>query len=278
MRFWKVSPLILGLLLAAFAASGSDVYVVRYDTTGSPVLAEAPCTYLVYRDNLVFRNTGTEDVSVGLLGVSNGSATSPLPLVVGPGRTVSSQGHDSAPATWAPADQPLLWVAHLDVPDDVQLVSRLLVLATKSNSCGVGFPGDSEQHTYSSIAMPVVRTLTPPNTEEVHLSTELGGDSVGSTDGRTNVGVYNGGTESAHAAVELRRSCDDFVLEARTATIPPNTVVQLNNFSEVFDGCTEFGTAAFETYIAVTVDQPSFSYAITLSNQRPPWIPVSSSP
>lgn len=276
MRIVRLGPLTLAWLVA-FAASASEIYVVRFDTTSSPVFVEAPCTYLAYKDNLVFRNAGFEDATVRLLGVSNGTAVAPLPLLIKLGRTVSSQGDNSAPSTWAPSVQPALWVAHLDVPNDVQVVSRLLVLAGEPNACGGGAPGGS-QHTYSSIAMPVVQTLAPPNIPQIHLSTELGGDSVGSTDGRTNVGVYNGGSDSAVATIELRRACDSSLLESRTASIPSNSVIQFNNFSNVFDGCTEFATAVFETYVVVTVDQPSFSYAITLSNQRPPWIPVSSSP
>lgn len=112
----------------------------------------------------------------------------------------------------------------------------------------------------------------------MHLGTDIGGNGSGSDDGRTNIGIYNAGGTTARATAELRRACDDTLLEARTASVPPNEILQLNNFSSVFTGCSALRAAAYETYVVVTVDQPSFSYAVTLSNQRPPWIPVSSSP
>jgi len=127
--------------------------------------------------------------------------------------------------------------------------------------------------------MPVTRELVTRGLPQIHLGTDIGGNAAGmADDGRTNVGVFNAAAAVATATVELRRSCDDVVVERRTATIPPNTIVQLNGFSSIFQGCTAINTGAYESYVVVTVDQPSFSYVITLSNQRPPWIPVSSSP
>jgi len=126
--------------------------------------------------------------------------------------------------------------------------------------------------------MPVVRTLTPPGVAQVHLGTDIGGDSVGSDDGRTNIGVYNAGSAIALATAQLRRACDGSLLETRSGFIPPNTIIQLNNFSSVFTGCSALRAAPYEAYVVVTVDQPSLSYAVTLSNQRLPYIPVSSSP
>jgi hypothetical protein len=126
--------------------------------------------------------------------------------------------------------------------------------------------------------MPVVRALKPAGEPQIHLSTDIGGDSGGfGIDGRTNVGIYNGGAAPASASVELRRACDGTLLEQRSAEIPANTIIQLSGFSEVFDGCSKLETAGFETYVVVTADQPSFSYAITLSNQRLPLLPISSS-
>jgi len=97
-------------------------------------------------------------------------------------------------------------------------------------------------------------------------------------DGRTNVGVFNAGSVAATATVELRRGCDDVLVASRSVAVPPNSIVQLNGLPFASEGCSAIRTAAYETYVVVTVDQPSFSYAITLSNKRPPWIPVSSSP
>jgi hypothetical protein len=271
--------LALTALFSAATAGAGDVYVVRFDTTGGPpVLAEPPCTYLTYRDDLVFYNAGESDATIGFLGTSNGSASNPLPLTVEAGSTRSSAGDSSAASTWAPDPRPLrgLWVAHLEVPDEVQVLSRLLAISGEGPACTGGFPGGAT-HDYAGIAMPVVRTLTPARVAQVHLGTDIGGNGAGSDDGRVNIGIYNAGAATARATAELRRACDGSLLEARTAVIASNTIVQLNSFSGVFTGCSAIRTAAYETYVVVTVDQPSFSYVITLSNKRPPWIPVSSS-
>ena len=271
--------LFSALLLGAGAAAGSDVYVVRFDTSNSSVPLP-PCGYLFYRDELIFHNSGATDASVALLGVSNGAAADPQMLAVPVGRTRSSEGGCDGCAvtgTWAPAPQPSLWVAHLDVPDEVQTVSRLLVLASQPVTCN-GFPAKPTR-TYAGISMPVVRSLTPPGVPQIHLGTDIGGDAGGlADDGRTNVGIYNGGTVAASASVELRRACDGDFLQSKSVLIPANTIVQVGGFSEVFVGCGQLDTGTFETYVVVTVDQPSFSYSITLSNERLPLLPVSSSP
>lgn len=264
-------------LLSASAASGSEAFVVRYDTIRAPAQFP-PCGGLWYRDELIFHNAGGTDAVISFLGVSNGTATEPKPLTVPAGRVRSSEGSCegcSAPSTWAPNPQPLLWVAHLEIPDDIAVVSRLLVLAGSPEVCN-GFPGPSAR-TYAGIPMPVVRELTPAGRPQTLLGTDIGGDSSGTADdGRTNVGVYNGGAASGTASIELRRGCDGSLLESRTIEIPANTLVQVNGLSNVFTGCNDLDTGTFEAFVVVTVDQPSFSYGVTLSNVRPPLLPVSS--
>jgi hypothetical protein len=267
------------IALLPAAGAGSDVFVVRFNTLRAPV-PFPPCGGLVYQDELVFHNSGPEDAAITLLGVSNGTAPSSQSLVVPAGTTRSSLGGCDGCAvqsSWAPDPQPLLWVAHLDVPDSVQVVSRLLVLAGSPPSCP-SFPGNSAR-TYAGLPMPVVRSLTPAGIRQVHLGTDIGGDPGGTADdGRTNVGIYNAGPVAATASIELHRACDGSILEARTVAVPANSVVQVNGFSNVFQGCTRLETATFEAYVTVTVDQPSFSYAVSFSNERPPLLSASSSP
>ena len=121
--------------------------------------------------------------------------------------------------------------------------------------------------------MPVVQTLTSAGVPQVHLGTDIGSADLGGTpgNGRTNVGIYNAGSVAASATVELRRACDGVLVASQAVAIPANSIVQLVGFSSVFQGCTAIDTAAFESYVVVTVDQPSFSYAVTLSNDRPPF-------
>jgi hypothetical protein len=268
---------IAALIVGRLVAVGGDAYVVRYDTTRAPV-PFPPCGGLVYRDELVVHNAAASEVEIGLIGVSNGSAAEPQALVVPAGKVRSSEGFCdgcAAASTWAPDPQPLLWVAHLDIPDEVETVSRLLVLAGSPEVCN-GFPGSSAR-TYAGIPMPVVRSLTPAGKSQTLLGTDIGGDSVGADDGRTNVGIYNGGAVTAAASVEFRRACDGSLLESRAIQIPANTIIQVNGLSNVFSGCNGLDTAPFEAFAVVTVDQPSFSYAVTLSNARLPLPPVSSS-
>jgi hypothetical protein len=233
---------------------------------------------LAYRDELIFHNAGGSDAGIALLGVSNGTAIHPESLTIPPGKVRSSEGSCegcSAPSTWAPDPQPLLWVAHLEIPDDVATLSRLLVLAGSPEDCN-GFPGPFAR-TYAGIPMPVVRELTPAGRSQTLLGADIGGDSGGTADdGRTNVGIYNGGTVSATASVELRRGCDGSLLETRSVVIPADTIVQVNGLSNVFTGCNDLDTGSYEAFVVLTVDQPSFSYSVTLSNEGPPLLPVSS--
>lgn len=263
--------------LSALVASGGEAYVVRYDTIRDPA-PFPPCGGLAYRDELIFHNAGGSDAAIALLGVSNGTAAQPQSLTIPAGRVRSSEGSCegcSASSTWAPDPQPLLWVAHLDIPDEVETVSRILVLAGSPEVCN-GFPGPSAR-TYAGIPMPVVRALTPAGRPQTLLGADIGGDSSGTADdGRTNVGIYNGGSASGTASVDLRRGCDGSLLETRTIVIPANTIVQVNGLSNVFTGCNDLDTGTYEAFVVVTVDQPSFSYSVTLSNVRLPLLPVSS--
>jgi hypothetical protein len=277
----RSQAIAVGFFVAiAGAARGSDVYVVRFDTLRDAAFVEPPCTYLAWRDELIFHNaSGTEQV-VGLLGVSNGPPiANTQSLSIGAGTTKSSEGGDaSAAGTWAPDPQPLLWVAHLDVPDDVLITSRALVPTYESSPCGgVGTVGNS--HIYAGPSLPVVRSLVQAGSSQVHLATDIGGQYSGAADdGRINVGIYNGGSVLASAVIEVRLACDGVTLHRRSITIPANTIVQVGGFSALSETCTGLNAAAFESYVVVTVDQPSFSYAMTLSDQRPPFVPVSSSP
>jgi hypothetical protein len=268
--------LALSAIVAPAIASGSDVYVVRFNTSGAPIPIP-PCGGMVYQDALVFYNSGDSDASITLLGVSNGVAADPQSLVVSARQTRSSQGDSVATGSWAPDPQPALWVAHLNVPDQMQIKSRLLVLEGQPPSCN-GFPGPYAR-VYAGISMPVITHLTPPNIPQVLLGTDIGGNVAETADdGRINVGVYNGGSIPASAVVEVRRACDGGLVANRSAMIMPNTIEQLGGLTSVFTGCSALQAGGYESYVLVTVDQPSFSYAITLSNHRLPLTPIGSAP
>ncbi len=280
----RMSATAFALLIALTSrvAQARDIYVVRFNTVRDLTFFAPPCSYLSYQDHLVFYNSGSTDAAVRLLGVSDGTATTPRTLTIPAGKTRSSDsplgGGDAATSSWAPNPQPLLWVAHLEVPDRVQVMSKLWVVTSEPVSCSAlpVPPG----RVYTGARMPVVEALTPAGVPQVHLGTDIGSSDlrIRSENGRANVGVYNAGSIAASAMVELRRACDGGLVASRAATIPANGILQVLGFSSVFQGCTTIDTAGFESYVVVTVDQPSFSYAVTLSNDRPPFAPLGSSP
>jgi len=66
-------------------------------------------------------------------------------------------------------------------------------------------------------------------------------------------------------------------MDSRTISIPADSIQQVLGLStRTGIDCpgVPFTTAIYSTYTLVTVDQPSFSYAVTLSNEMPPQIPI----
>src|SRR5687768_13625497 len=126
-------------LLTSGVAQARDVYVVRFNTVRELAFFAPPCSYLSYQDHLVFYNSGSTDATVQLLSVSDGTAPNPRALTIPAGKARSSDsplgGGDAATSSWAPNPQPLLWVAHLEVPDRVQIISKLWVVTSEPLSC-----------------------------------------------------------------------------------------------------------------------------------------------
>src|SRR4029077_590073 len=111
------------------------------------------------------------------------------------------------PPTPNPDDN--LWTLHLDIPAGITVESRdevylenVCILPVQPTSLG-------------KASMPVFRELTPPNVARVFLGTDLGARS-----GRTNVVMYNAGTTVAAAHIELRRACDNVVVDQVTVVVP----------------------------------------------------------
>jgi hypothetical protein len=121
-----------------------------------------------------------------------------------------------------------------------------------------------------------VKELTPPGVPQFHLRTD-----VGTLTSRTNVGIYNGGSVSATAAVEIWEGCDDQVLDSKFVTIPPNSVVLATGFATnalLTSRCAgSQGTPLYVRYVKVAMDQPGFSFVTSLANDLPPKIAVTSS-
>ena len=80
-------------------------------------------------------------------------------------------------------------------------------------------------------------------------------------------------TETASATIEVRRLCDDVVVDSRTLSIPPNTIVQTNGLGSGDSATSCFIAQAVMRYTVVTVSQPSLVYVANLSNSVKPAIP-----
>ncbi|MDQ3282726.1 MAG: hypothetical protein M3Q69_15090 [Acidobacteriota bacterium] len=247
--------LLFFLTLRVYAA---PVWVVA----GSVRVGEEGCSVsrpmLTWNANGVAHNLGESAAAVRVLGFSNGLASTPA--------TVTLDAAASAYLPLRPTDNlpplPPVYIAKLDVPDQVRIESRL----TFSYDQCLGAPPLGPA---GKVALPVYRALIPANTQQVHLGTDLGIQDV-----RVNVGIYNAGSQWATAAIVMRRpSCRSSADRTTLVSIPPDSLVQVTALPPL--PCdTASLVEPHVTYAVVTVDQPSVSYAVALSNTNAPVVTV----
>jgi hypothetical protein len=235
------------LFCVTTVAWGSDAYLIRFRSDG-PVRG---CEELLWRDNVLFYNQGTEPVSVRLLGMSNAA---PPPdalasIALPPGKVVSL--NDTTRSWDAGAS---LWVLHVDVPPGVIVESRDEALRTTTCSATT-FPPAS----LAKVSMPIVRALVPAGATQVYLGTDLG--VIAS---RMNIGVYNDALVPASATITVRRTCDDAIMDSRTVGVPAHSIVQFNGFQSGEHTLACF-FSGWSRYVTITVDQPSFAYVANLT-------------
>jgi hypothetical protein len=178
---------------------------------------------------------------------------------------------------WFPDSGAFIWAAHLDVPDGVAITSRLPVFAGIGAPC----PPNLDGRIFGALPLPIVRQLVPAGVNQYHLGADLGAGTSGQpANARISVGVYNAGSSEGRASIELRKGCDDLLIDSRSITVPANSLIQVSGLQTTFTSCqspqvSEPNAPAFSSvYVVVRIDQPSFSYAITASNELPPKIPV----
>lgn len=264
--------MVLAALLASMASVGSaaDAFVVRFNTgVGGDT---APCNSFYWQDELIFHNAGTARATIRLLGVSNGQVSNPLPLLLDPGSTRSSLGPEFP--NWVPDSRPVLWAAHLEVPDAVVMTSRALVRRFTPCPCE-RFHGCVT--TYAGLTLPVNRSLVPPGVPSYHLGADVGGheplaDAIST---HINVTILNAGEVTASASIEVRNANDDTVLGRLSDAVPANTVTQVRVAVYRSEGPI---VLAWERYVVVTVDQPSLSFATSLADDRDPFFSASVAP
>jgi hypothetical protein len=272
---------LIGSLSIVGVLDAAEIRVVRVRV--QPDFSPPPCLTLVGWSSETFFHNSTDTVqTVQFLGVSNGSARPDAkPLLVPPHETVKIWPNDLL--NWDPTPGTILWVNRLDVPTGVIVANRVT-----SNVFDVSFDTSgitclARVTTHAGLPLPVVATLVPAGTAQYFLGTDVGSDVSADrlTDARLNVGVYNGGSVSATAIVSVYCGFvgsetgfpNSLVLTDRIQ-IPANTVVQKTVLSTTTatTGCLAGGVESF-SYATVTVDQPSFGYAIGLANGTLPKFP-----
>lgn len=278
----RLLVILLGalVLVPAVRLKAADVYVVRFATH---ITHNSPteCYRVGWRDHLLFRNTTNQSLMVQALSASNGHTPSGSLLV--PARSNRSViialrgGENGVTNSWAPGGSGVFVVNRLDVPHGILVESRAELYGPEATPLPCQAPPGSSPspEVFGTMALPVVRSLIPAGSEHVHLATDLGTERS-----RTNVGIYNGGSLAATAVVEVRRSCDDVVVEARTVNIPADSVTQAYGFIDglgASPGCGSPGTTQYSRYVSVVMTQPGFSFVTTLARDLPPRIAVTAS-
>lgn len=254
----KRTALCLLLLLVTTTADAADAYFIRFSALGRQLPSGAPVQWV---DDVLFYNTGNAPAQVRLVGVSNGASQPDAPeLTLAPG-TVTSLSADAVVAPkWQPIPLPVMWVLHLDIPPGVVTESRdeLYVIP------GVTQPASGIPR--GKVSMTTFRELAPAGGAQVHLGTDLGGN-----DSRINVMIYNAGTDTAIASIEVRRTCDSSLMDRRTVAIPANTLLQVNGLSVGSStGCPEPVNKPWARYTAVTVSQPSLTLISNINENIQP--------
>jgi hypothetical protein len=257
----KISALA-GIFFLASTTFGADAWVVQGNTVAA---TPVPCLWTLWTSDVLFFNTNDFPVTIQLLGTSDVPPPVPRSFTIGARQAATLNG-SAAPGTVAvPLNKPPIWVDHLDVPDGVKIESRLeLGMADCSAS-----PENPIPAAFGKLSFPVIRALAPSATRQVF----LGADN-GASLSRVNIGVYNASTVAASAHLEVRRACDDFLLATQDVTVGPNGLSQFTlQPTPDRPACGDTRANAHANYATVTVNQPSFAYVSTLSNQ-----PYSASP
>lgn len=242
------------LVLMAASAQGADAYIVRFNASGK--ISQG--WQAIWTSDLLLYNQKSTPAEIRLLGVSNGQVETSESLV----REIPPRQVSSLNRNWAPAGSPRpeMWVMHVEVPEGVTIDARDIVTYRDTI-----IPDSLPTGIYTKVSLPVIKALTPPGVEQIKLGTDLG-----STPTRQNVAIYNAGSQLANATVEVRRACDDFVVDRRAVTVNPNSIIQVNGLSTGTTTCTPLDRAAgYVRYTVIVVDQPSFSIVSSVTEAQP---------
>ena len=232
-------------LTAAAPLHAADAFFIRFNAMGKSNSLFATG----WRDDILFYNTNLAPVDVKFVGGSNGAPAAPQPSLTIPLGIPISLNASPVATAWRAPGLSSLSVLHLDIPPGVVVESRDEVFADSL----VGFPSAFPA---GKVSMPIFRQLAPANAKQIILGTDLMANAT-----RINVGVYNGGDQTASANIEIRRVGDDSIVDTRTISVDANTLVQVGGFSV---GALVLPTN-FRLYTIVTVSEPSLVYVVNLN-------------
>jgi hypothetical protein len=204
----------------------------------------------IWATETVFHNTSSADRQIVVLHQSKAEILPPSIVV---------RGGESLPLSSFVGDfPPGLAALKLDVPADVVVESRLEyrnILPCSGQPPALGPSG--------KLALPSFRLVNTGQPQR-HFGLDLGIQSI-----RVNVGVYNAAPTFALATIEMRRpACDDRMTSV--VMIPPDTLIQTTVPAPLCAAVLNPRTPYWMVNATVTVDQPSFSYATTVSNVQQP--------
>lgn len=188
--------------------------------------------------------------------MSNGAPQNDPPsLVLPPQKTISVNAAQSVTDKWLPIPHfSPLWVLHLDVPQGVIAESRDQYYVT------FGIP-ELFPAPRGKVSMPIFHDLVPAGSQQVHLGTDLGGN-----DARLNVGIYNASPDTATATIEIRRACDNILVDSRVVSVAGNTLIQAGGLAIGTSlGCPAGSAMAWARNTLITVTQPSFTFVSALN-------------
>jgi hypothetical protein len=253
------------VLLIALPALADDYYLIEMNASGQPLDG---CASFFWDADAIFYNFGSDDQTVTLVGLSNEffppgvpiRAPQPSQLRVPPGRATSLRQTLGIP--WEPAGAAPMWIIHVTAPPSV-VVDSEMPLGLTGGGCGPRGPQFFIQQN-GKTQLPVFRALVAASQRQV-----IRGLSIGDVAGHINVAIYNGGSTTASATIEVHRACDGAITETRNVVIAANFVQQFTGFAipETATACAPLDPSAGTShlaYVVVTVDQPSLTFASIL--------------
>jgi hypothetical protein len=253
------------LLFLALPALANDYYLIGMNVPGQTLDG---CTTFFWDADAIFYNLGSADQVVTLAGVSNQFAPpgapvpppQPVTLRVPPGRATSLR--QTARIPWEPESAAPMWIIHVIAPPEL-VVDSEMPLGIAGGGCGPRSPQFFAQQN-GKTQLPVFRSLVAAGQRQL-----IRGLSIGDVAGHINVAIYNGGSRTASATIEMHRACDGAITETRNVVIAPNFVLQFTGFAipETAQACAPLDPSSGLSHLAyaiVTVDQPSLTFASIL--------------